>query len=132
MHSHPLTDRQLRYFGLSLAGLLAAFAALAHWKWQSPVAAGVLLALACTLLVVYYAVAATRRPIYRAFRTLTYPIQWFMTAAILALVYFAVVTPIGLILRLSGKGIRVKADDKKSFWTTRQESTELSSYFRSY
>jgi hypothetical protein len=132
MHTHQVSDRQLRYFGLSLAALLIAFAAIAHWKWQSPTVAGVLLGLAVVLLVVYYAVSATRRPIYRAFRTLTYPIQFFMTTVILAIVYFGIVTPIGLMLRLRGIGIRARDEVKESHWVARQETSEPSSYFNTY
>jgi len=132
MHSPQLSDRQLRYFGASLAALLVALAALAHWKWQSPITGGVLLACAVVLFVVYYAVAATRRPIYRAFRAFTYPIQWFMTAVILAIVYFGIITPIGLMLRLRGIGIRTTGQAKQSYWVARQDSSEPSSYFHTY
>ena len=132
MHSHQVSDRQLRYFGLSLAALLMVFAALAHWKWQSPVAGGVLLGFAITLSVVYYAASATRRPIYRAFRTLTYPIQFFMTAVIMAIVYYGIVTPIGLMLRLRGIGIRARDEVKESHWVAREETREPSSYFHTY
>ena len=132
MHTHQVTDRQLRYFGLSLAALLIVFAALAHWKWHSPTAAGVLLGIAVTLLIVYYAAAATRRPIYRAFRALTYPIQLLMTAVILAIVYYGMVTPIGLILRLRGMGIRARGEVQESHWVSVEETSEPTRYFHTY
>jgi hypothetical protein len=129
---HELNDRQLRYFGMSLAMLLLAFAALAFWKWQSPTIAAALGLLALLLLAVYYGIRSARRPIYRGFRAITYPIQVAATVVILAVIYFGILTPIGLMLRLRGGGVRAEPENRDSYWTPRQESIEPSRYFDTY
>ncbi len=131
-YQQQLSDRQLRHFGGSLAAVLLAFAAMAHWKWQSSITAGLLAAVAVGLATVHYAAPASRRPIYNGFRRLTYPIQLVMTIIILGIVYFGILTPIGLLLRLRGVTIRSKGDSTKSLWAARKESGEPSSYFNTY
>ncbi len=133
MHApSELSNHQLRYFGGSLALSLVAFAALARWKWQSPATAVALLAIALFLATIYYAVPATRRPTYRVFRAITYPVQLIMTAVILAAVFFGILTPIGLVLRLRGINLRKKAKAADSHWTAKGEPAAPSSYFNTY
>ena len=92
---HNMSDSQLRYFGTSLVAMLLIFAALFHWRWQIDVIAGLLAVIGATIGVVYYAMPTTQRSIYNGFRKLTYPIQLIASAVILAVVYYAVLAPIG-------------------------------------
>lgn len=126
------TDSQLRYFGASLATLFLAFAALCYWKWEAVAIAAMLLGLAILLAGVYYLVPSTRRPIYRGFRIVTYPIQLTVTALVLAIVYFGMLTPIGLLLRMRGVNIRTKRDLGQTLWTPKPDSAEPSDYFKTY
>ncbi|TWU06392.1 SxtJ family membrane protein [Stieleria varia] len=126
-----LTDQQLKYFGLSLSGLLLALAAVTYWTWHAGIVAAGLVIGAVVLLAIYYATASARRPIYRGFRIITFPIQWMMTWIVLGLVYFLVLTPIGLVLRLAGKSLRQKYPDS-SLWQPRTKEDEPSGYFKTY
>ena len=127
-----LSDRQLRFFGLSLAALFLVFAGLAFWKWQATITSVVLIVLATLLALVYYIVPSSQRPIYQAFRKVTAPIQIVMTMIILAVVYFFVLTPIGWMLRWSRVNIRQKSDEHQSFWVKAGKPCELSRYFDTY
>ena len=115
-----------------MSALILVFAALAYWKWQSPLAAGILASIAIVMLLVYSFVPSTRRPIYQGFRKITHPIQLIMTAIILGVVYYVILTPIGCLLRFRGIDVRSKPGDDESYWTPRTESKDPSSYFRTY
>ena len=112
--------------------MLLVAAGLAQWKWQANRIALGLLVIATALALVYYAVPVIQRSIYRAFRWLTTPIQLVMSVVILAVVYYGVVTPIGLILRLFGMGIGSKPTGSQSHWVPRKSDSEASRYFDTY
>lgn len=133
MLSHStLNDRQLRYFGASLAALLLVFAGLAFWKWHSAIASTILILLAALLVLIYYLFPSSQRRIYNVFRKVTSPIQLVMTAMILAVVYFVVLTPIGWMLRGSKVNIRRESEDQSTFWLKRNKPSEPSRYFDTY
>ncbi|RMF45373.1 MAG: hypothetical protein D6753_00325 [Planctomycetota bacterium] len=89
-----------RWFGLSLAGLIAfiawALRPTLGWFWWAGVA------LAVGMAVVYYLCPKSQRPIIRAWQTVTLPIAWGVSHLLLGGVYFLIVTPIGLFLRWTG------------------------------
>ncbi|KAA5543718.1 hypothetical protein FYK55_11025 [Roseiconus nitratireducens] len=132
IHSPPLTDQQLRYFGGSLALMLVMFAALAQWRFGADGIATALLVLAVALTLVYYAVPKSRRPIYNGFRALTFPIQWLVLTVILSLIFYVVLTPIGLLLRWSGRDIRRQQPDQASVWSEHRKKQALSRYFETF
>ncbi|MGB7346568.1 MAG: hypothetical protein WBD20_20270 [Pirellulaceae bacterium] len=132
MFHRELDDHQLRYFGLSLCGLIMAFAGLAYWKWQASTASGVLCVASVALAVAYYAVPSSQRRIYQGFTWLTRPFQLFATIVILAIVYFVIVTPIGIVLRLRGRSVAKSDADAETFWIRCEDVSKSSRYFDTY
>ena len=126
-----LTDRQLKYFGASLGALVLAFAFLAHWKWGADRVAIVLAVIAVGLTIAYYVFPGTRRSIYKGFVWITRPIQLVMTALVLGVVYYGVLTPIGFFLRIGGVNLR-KKQESESLWANRKDQNEPSGYFKTY
>jgi hypothetical protein len=62
------------------------------------------------------------------------PIGWLVSRVVLAIVYFLVITPIGLIRRLRGHDpLALRADPTaSSYWVARQDRTDPASYFRQF
>jgi len=140
---HP-DGRSLRRFG---AAALVVFAALAAWVlWRRSLfgvglgpetarAAAVALAAlagACGLL----AAVAPRglRPLYVGLALVGLPIGWVVSHAVLALVFFAVVTPIGLGMRLLGRDPLRRWFDRgaATYWSPRRRATDVTRYFRPF
>lgn len=135
----PLTDRQLRWFGISLSGLVLVLGMLISWRWQTSIAVLVASILALILSTVFYAAPSSRRPIHRAFSICVYPIQFVATVLILGIVYFGIVTPIGMFLRLrrydplNRKGrIESPTNTTESFWVKRDPPPPDERYFKAY
>jgi len=64
---------------------------------------------------------------------LAFPIGWIMTKILLAVMYFGVFTPIGVILRVAGKdSLRLKRPPPGGFWQDRPVLVDLRRYFRQY
>lgn len=62
------------------------------------------------------------------------PVGWSVSRALLAIVYYLVLTPVGIALRLSGKDPlrRRTGRDAASFWTDHEGTDDPERYFRQY
>ena len=93
---------ELRRFGLLVGGV---FSAIGLWPtiWRLDLPR--LWALALGLVLVLAALVAPRllHPVHRACMALGEGLAWVNTRIILGLVFYAVVTPIGLVMRLLGR-----------------------------
>jgi hypothetical protein len=124
--------RELRFFGLLLALFAGLVGALAWWQFGLPTAARVLWILGGVAALAYYAVPPLRRPMLRSWVVLTFPLGWLISHVFLALVYYGVFTPIGMIQRLLGRDAMRRRPDPSatSFWTERATEREPKSYFK--
>ncbi len=123
--------REATWFVVSLVAALCLLAYLVSLRMQSPWLAWTLLGIA-TLAAAVAIVAPSARPrIERVFKTITLPIRAIVTVLLLGLVYYGMITPIGLFLRWRGHSIRVWPADEKSAWMP-AEQRDLESYFRTY
>ena len=128
------SPRELRWFGVLLALFFGVAGALVRWRLGSPgVAAGIWSA-GALLALVYLALPALRRRIYLGWMYLAYPIGWTVSHVLLLLVYYAILTPLGLLLRLLGKDLleRHLDRDATSHWSRRAAREDPSSYFRQF
>jgi ABC-type uncharacterized transport system permease subunit len=74
------------------------------------------------------------RPVFVGMSAAVYPIGWVVSHVLLAVVYYLVVTPTGVALRLVGRDPlqRRRDGDRQSFWIKRDGEPEVESYFRQY
>ena len=66
------------------------------------------------------------KPIYLLWMTFAVILGWFMTRLILSLLFYLVITPIGLALRISGKDLLElkKKENQGSYWNLRDRDNE--------
>lgn len=131
---HEPTALELRYFGLMLAAFLGLVSALARWRWRAPVAAWLLGSLALVVAVTYYALAPLRRPLLLAWRTAWRPVQRTVSYLALAIVYYLVFTPVGLILRVVGRDPLERRFEPEvpSYFVRRRTVRDPDRYFRQF
>lgn len=71
------------------------------------------------------------RPIFVGLILLTFPIGWVVSHLLLGLIFYGVVTPIGLILRISGHDpLQLKKPGGNSVWKTSIGKTDATRYLR--
>jgi hypothetical protein len=78
-----------------------------------------------------FAFPSVLKPLQKVWMTIAVLMGWFMTRLILIVLFYAVLTPIGLIARVCGKKFIDKTCDKnvKSYWIIKTEDKrEISSY----
>ena len=133
INRHPAA-RELRWFGVLLAVFIALAGGLAQWRFEMPVAAWAAWVAGAVLVGFHASPPALRRRIYLGWLYAAYPIGWTTLHLALAAVYFAVVTPIGLALRLTRGDPLERTPDRPaaSYWTPRQPRGDVRRYFRQF
>src|SRR5437763_1864795 len=124
--------RPLRVFGAAAAALLGLAAALGwnrHPAWAGVLAGGA---------VVVAAAAVVRPELLRwpfvGLSVVTWPVGLVVSWAVLAVLFYAVITPVGLMMRLFGRDALARRFDRgaATYWTERRPVTDPGRYFRQY
>jgi hypothetical protein len=65
---------------------------------------------------------------------LAFPIGFLLSHVVLVVLFFGVLTPVGLLLRLLGHDLLSRGfeKDRKSYWVDLPETTERRDYFRQF
>jgi len=115
--------RELRQFGITIGLVLGL---LGSWFLWSNKEGGSLLLIAATLfLSLGFIMPRLLKPLQKLWMTLAVLLGWLMTRIILTILFYLVVTPIGLLARLSGKDFlnRKFNSDASSYWIPRKAAT---------
>ncbi len=125
--------RELRLFGLLLP-LFTVAAGVVVARMHSSFAARLIWWIGAAVTLVFVAVPRARRPLFVAWNGLMYPIGWAVSAAIMAVVFYGVVTPIGVIARLLGHdGLHRRLNrSAASYWVSREPQRDVQRYFRQF
>ena len=125
--------RELRQFGWVVGACFVLVGALVGWRWGAWRAGGVLMALGPVLLAVSLCLPPLGRMVYRAWMGVGFCLGTVMGPVFLALVYYGVFTPVGLLMRLAGRRpIDPRRPDKLSFWRDVAHRTDTRSYERQF
>lgn len=121
------SDRDLRKFGLMVGGVIAALGLLFLWRykpyWPYFVWPGVALVIGGALL------PRALKWIYLVWMSLAFVLGFIMAHVILTLLFLLVITPMGLLARLTGKDfLSLKLDRAaKSYWLPRESKSKTPS-----
>lgn len=74
------------------------------------------------------------RPVYRLLSAITAPIGAVVSAVLIGVIYYLLVTPTGLLMRLAGYDPMKRAPDRAAatYWTKRDGPRPAADYFRQY
>ena len=130
MLPRPDERRELRSFAFTLGGALLAIAAWQQWRDRPRVALALLVP---ALLLVAFGMVAPRalRTVRAAWMALAHAMSRVTTPVILGIVYFGVLTPLGLARRLLVRRGR-SPDRKTSCWVERPAGERRSDLQRQF
>lgn len=126
--------KDLRLF----AGLQIVFFAFIAWTvWKrsgSITVAAWIVAISVITGVIGWMAPAAIRWIYLGWMIAVFPVGWVVSHTIIAAVYFLVIMPIGLMLRLSGRDPLKRGFEASAatYWTVRPPMPDKSRYFRQF
>jgi Saxitoxin biosynthesis operon protein SxtJ len=125
------TLRQFAWLWLAFFGGMA--------LWQALVKAHMALGLTLAALALFVGSLGLARPetvrfIYVGWMVLAFPIGWTVSQVMLAVMFFGLFTPFGLVFRLIGRDPlkRTRRSDAKSYWQPKPTPTDLKRYFEQF
>jgi hypothetical protein len=127
--------RELRQFGFIWMAFVAVFGAVAWFRFESPPMAGGLWIAAVVVPVVGWAVPSVMRFVFVGMSFLAWPIGFVVSHVVLALVYYGVLTPIGLLMRIFGYDPMKRESDPEAptYWVRRAATpVDAKRYFRQF
>ena len=127
--------RQLNQFGFIWLGFLLLFGGVAFFKFDSPQVARWLWVAAVVVPIVGWLVPAFMRLVFLGMSYLAWPIGFVVSHVVLAVVYYLVLTPVGLLTRVFGYDSMQRRFDPEaeSYWIERSpEAVDPKRYFRQF
>jgi hypothetical protein len=123
--------RELRAFSLAVGSVFALIGALLAWRGRTSI--GGIAAGLGALLVLAGAVAPGRLgPVHRAWIALALAISKVTTPLLMGIVYFGVLTPTGLVMRLFGRRVLVRPRSAATYWVDRPAGARRSDLRRQF
>ncbi len=117
--SARLTASEGRKFAFTVGSAFLVFAAIAWWR-GSPTTMKVLGALGGVLYLLAVTVPAKLGPLERAWMGVAHLISRVTTPIFMGVVFFIVITPIALIVRMLGKSPMAVSRSSASYWHRRE------------
>jgi hypothetical protein len=110
-----------RTFGFSFAGIFSVFGAWLLWQGD-PLSGACLFGLAAVLLIATLARPGLLAPLNRVWSRIGVVLQAVVSPLVMAVLFYGIITPVGLLLRLIGHDPLQRRMDPKlpSYWVVRR------------
>lgn len=131
---HP-SDREIRQFsGIWFPLFWLIITTLITLRGGSWRLAGEILGLAAAAGIVGVFSPRLMRPVFIAWTCAAFPIGWTVSHLLLAIVYYLVITPLGLVMRVAGRDkLNLRMDrPADTYWTARPPPPPAERYFRQF
>jgi ABC-type uncharacterized transport system permease subunit len=126
------SKKELAWFGLLCLAFFGVIGLSVLHKAHAIRPAIIVWAIGAAGVALYYAIPPLRRPIYLGWMYAAYPIGWAVSHIVLAIAFFLVFTPVGLLMRLLGRDPLARQFDPSAstYWTAHDPGTHPDRYFR--
>ena len=124
----------MRWFGVLLGVFFAFVGAILLWRTGWGMATKVVFGLAVALPILYYAVPPVRRPMYLGWIHAAWPIGLTISFILLGVIWYLVITPVGILRRTIGSDTMNKRydPDAETYWTPHSGRRDPERYFKPY
>jgi hypothetical protein len=126
----PRKDTLRQFAGLWLL-FFGSLAAWRMWHRQLDVRTEALGVLAVVVGGAGLVKPAAMRWIYTTWMAAAFPIGWVVSRAILASLFYGVVTPLAFVFRIKGRDVlRLRRPRQSSYWIVKSGASDVKDYFR--
>ncbi len=128
---HP-TRRQLNVFGLVWLVFFGILGGVVASRGRSPVAAGACWLAAVVVPAIGWLAPRFMRVVYLGMAYAAYPVGFVISHVLLAAVYYLLLTPMAVVMRVFGYDPMCRRfdSDVRSYWVPREAEKEPARYFR--
>lgn len=126
--------RDLKIFSILLIAFFGIVAWIVHSKWEATTAAVAIVVAVTVLGIACFLLPELARRVYVGWMIAVFPIGWVVSHLILAVIFYGVFTPFGLVMRLFRYDPmkRKFEPDTGSYWIKRTEQPKPEQYFRQF
>jgi hypothetical protein len=126
------SEHELRWFGVLVLVVFAAVGGVVLWRIESLRAAQLLWGVGCAFALIYYAFRPLRRPLHASWMRLTSPLAWAVSHLVLAVIYYGIISPIAVVMRLFGRDKLERRFEPavNSYWIARDSGDDTARYLR--
>jgi len=126
--------KQLRQFAALEIVFFAIVSAWLYCNSSSPQVAVAVIAVAAVVGVLGMVWPALVRPIYVAWMAIVFPIGWLVSHLLLAILFYLVISPIGVIMKLCGYDAMQRKFDRQveTYWKHRDQKDDTERYFKQF
>ena len=125
----------LRAFGIGALVFFGALAALGatYFAWPAPLW-GAVAALGGLSGLFALLQPSWNRPLYLLLTVAFYPLGLVVSFVVLGIIFFLILTPVGLVFRLIGRDVlrRKRPEGATTYWIARTDTPEAGRYFRQF
>lgn len=126
------TDRTLRQFGgMWIVFFMAVAVRTYHHR---PALALVIAVLAVSIGSMGVVSPRAIRPVFVGWMKVAWPVGWVVSRVILGTIFYAIITPVAVVFRLTGRdilGLKRRAD-RATYWQPKPAITDKSQYLRQF
>lgn len=126
--------RDLMWFGILFPVFIAILGTIIHWRFGAPSVARLVWIVGAAVTILYGAIPAIRAPFYVGWMYAVFPIGWTISHLVLAMIYYLVVTPLGIFLRLRGIDPLERELDRSAdtYWKPHKPAQRPNRYLRQF
>ena len=134
LQSSQTTRKELRQFGLLFGVIFTGIGLYQLYNDTAETARLVWWILGVLFFIAGFAAPTALKPIHTIWMKFAFVLGWVNTRIIITLIFFLVVTPIGLIMRAAGKDPMNRKPDPQAntYWIEHEQITDQSRYFRQF
>jgi len=118
--------RALRTFGITMASCLAVIGVLMYFVGHHPRRALWTWIIGAAFFVLGFSAPRALREVHRVWMGLAFVLGWFVSRIILAILFYGIVTPIAVGMRLAGKDVLQEKIDRgaTTYWIRRESAAD--------
>jgi type IV secretory pathway protease TraF len=125
------TAADRKWFGAILLAFFALIGGVVSWRAGVSAPAYALWGTGAVAALLYYAIRPLQVPMYKGWMHLVSPIGWVVSHALLALIYFGILTPIAVCMRWFGRDqLERRFAPHESYWSAHPSEVDPRRYFR--
>jgi len=128
------TPKQLRLFALAQVAFFAIVSTIVFRYSRSEQAAATVMACSVVAAIVGVCFPRAIHFVYVAWMAALFPIAWIITHLLMATIFYWLLTPIGLIMKLIGRDPLQRKFDRSAatYWIGRKQEKDECDYFKQY
>jgi Saxitoxin biosynthesis operon protein SxtJ len=133
VNRNPSPETLRQFARIVLPAFVAVFGALLWWRSGNLANAAVAWGVGAVVALAALASREVARQLFVGLQVVTYPIGLVVSTVVLAFLFYAIFTPLAMVMRLAGRdALRLQQRDASTHWVPYEQKDDPADAFRQY